>query len=46
MLRKQLVFVAVAGVVGLAAAGCSNGPSDPNPPEMPMQVVAADSLGR
>jgi hypothetical protein len=47
MLRKGFVFVALAAVAGLALAGCSgNGPSDPNPPGMPMQVVAADSVAR
>jgi hypothetical protein len=47
MLRKGLVFVALAAVAGLVLAGCSgNGPSDPNDPGMPMQVVAADSVAR
>ncbi|HEY3279853.1 MAG TPA: hypothetical protein VGJ83_05020 [Gemmatimonadales bacterium] len=46
MLRKYAILLAAAALAGLAAGGCSNGPSDPNPPEMPMQVVAADSLSR
>jgi len=46
MLRKSLVFVALAAVVGLTVVGCGSGPSDPNDPGMPMQVVAADSVAR
>jgi hypothetical protein len=46
MLRKGLIVVAVAVVAGLGLAACSgNGPTDPNPPGMPMQVTA-DSLSR
>src|SRR6266540_97089 len=42
---KCVMFVAAVAVAGLALAACSgNGPNDPMPPEMPMQVTAADSL--
>jgi len=45
MFRKCVMFVVVVAVAGLALAACSgNGPNDPMPPEMPMQVTAADSL--
>jgi ABC-type glycerol-3-phosphate transport system substrate-binding protein len=43
MLRKSLIFIALAAGLGLAACSGS-GPTDPNPPMMPMQVVGADSL--
>ncbi len=46
MLRKCLIFAAAAVVAGLALAACGSGPGDPNPPDMPMQVTAADSLSR
>lgn len=44
MIRKLLV--ACAAALGLVGAACSGGgPTDPNPPTMPMQVVA-DTLAR
>jgi hypothetical protein len=44
LLRKHLITLALMAVSGLSLAACSgNGPTDPNPPAMPMQV-AADSL--
>ena len=43
MLRKLLI--ALVAVLGLAGAACSGGgPTDPMPPTMPMQVVAADTV--
>lgn len=42
MLRKSLIVLTLA--VGLGLAACSgSGPTDPNPPMMPMQVVPADA---
>jgi hypothetical protein len=45
MLRKNLVFAAVAAVVVLTALACGTGSSEPMPPD-PMEQVAADSSGR
>ena len=42
MIRRSLIIAAVT-VVGLATTGCGTGPSEPMPPDMPMEV-AADTL--
>lgn len=49
MVRKCLLFAVVAAVAGITLTACSgNGPSEPmgGGDDMPMQVIAADSIGR